>query len=223
MAFGAHGKPTVGDIKFSAVNYSHLGWILCDGSTLNVADFEFLFNVIGYSFGGSGTSFILPNPAGRVPGAIGIGNDANVSSLSSFLGQTIGEYEHVLTIPEMPRHNHGVNNSITQDSNNNSTSVVAITVNDPGHTHSYTAPGNQRAYDIISPANQNIGTVGSTTGSNVTGITLNNGTHAHTLNPAGGDTSHNNVQPTIFMGNMFIYTGLPRYGASVYQTGKNIW
>ena len=97
MAFGAHQKATVGDIKFSAVNYSHLGWILCDGSTLNVSDFQFLFNVIGYSFGGSGNQFILPNPGGRVPGAIGIGTDANVSSLSSFLGQTIGEYNHLLT------------------------------------------------------------------------------------------------------------------------------
>jgi microcystin-dependent protein len=83
MAFGAHQKPTVGD-------YSHLGWILCDGSTLNVSDFQFLFNVIGYSFGGSGSQFVLPNPGGRVPGAIGTGSDQNRSTLTTVLGDSIG-------------------------------------------------------------------------------------------------------------------------------------
>jgi hypothetical protein len=38
-----------------------------------------------------------------------------------------------------------------------------------------------------------------TTGSSVTGITINN---------TGGGGAHNIMQPTIFIGNVFIYSGL---------------
>jgi len=224
MSFGAHQKASVGDIKFSAVNYDHLGWILCNGALLNVDDFQFLFNMIGYSFGGSGAQFRLPNPAGRVPGVIGTGYDDNVptSTMTTYLGQSLGEYQHRLTIPEMPSHNHGVNPAISSIAANNSTSIVSITINDPTHTHSYTTVGNTPVY-TASPGNMSGNGTGATTGASATGVTLNNGTHAHTLNPSGEDKFHNNVQPTLFIGNMFIYTGLPRYGASVYQTGKNLW
>jgi hypothetical protein len=54
-------------------------------------------------------------------------------------------------------------------------------------------------------------------------MTLINGVHAHTLNPAGLDQYHNNIQPTIGMGNMFIYSGLPQHGSYPYTTGKNLW
>jgi len=219
MAFTAHQKASVGDIKFSAVSYSHLGWILCDGSTLNVADFQFLFNVIGYSFGGSGTQFILPNPAGRVPGVIGIGNDANLSTMSTVLGQSIGEYVHQLTIPEMPIHNHGVNGSIAQNASNNSTSVVATGITNLTHSHGLDL-NNNGVTSGVGTANV---VVGGGSDTNTANVVMVDPGHAHVLNPAGGDRAHNNVQPTLFMGNMFIYTGLPRYGASVYQTGKNLW
>lgn len=224
MAFTAHQKASVGDIKFSAVNYDHLGWKLCDGSSLEIDQFQFLFNMIGYSFGRDGDRFKLPNPGGRVPGIVGIGIDDNspVSTMSTFLGQSIGEYQHRLTIPEMPSHNHGVNNTIPQTAANNETSVVNITINDPQHSHSYTTVGNTPTY-TASPGNMSGNGTGATTDPSATGVTLNNGVHSHTLNPAGGDEYHNNVQPTLFIGNMFIYTGLPRYGASVYQTGSNLW
>jgi microcystin-dependent protein len=38
--------------------------------------------------------------------------------------------------------------------------------------------------------------------------------HDHTMNPAGGSLPHNNMQPTLFFGNMFIYCGKPRVGTS---------
>jgi microcystin-dependent protein len=55
--------------------------------------------------------------------------------------------------------------------------------------------------------------VGQTTGSSTTGITINSaGAHQHTIKTQGGNQPHNNMQPTIFVGNMFIYTGKPTYG-----------
>lgn len=238
LTFSAHQKPSVGDSKFSAVTSDHLGWILCDGRLLSITDFQFLFNLIGYSFGGSGAQFRIPNAAGRVPGAIGTGSDRNNSTFTAILGLSTGEYVHQLTIAEMPSHNHGVAGG-GQISTNNSTSRVStnITLTDPQHSHTGTTDSAGWAAADIAINNLTTQTnaadnAGShvhtfTTNNNSTGIVLNDPTHAHTLNPAGGDQPHNNVQPTLFMGNMFIYTGLVNYPSFLtgypYTNGKNIY
>lgn len=35
-------------------------YLLCDGSSYLVSDYQNLFDIIGYSFGGSGVSFLVP-------------------------------------------------------------------------------------------------------------------------------------------------------------------
>ena len=228
LTFAAHQKPTVGDSKFSAVLVDHMGWLLCDGRLLPVADFQFLFNVIGYSFGGSGDMFKLPCMFGKVPGAVGSYEDSNGTTSNFSLGSTIGEYVHQLTIPEMPSHNHGTAN-IGPSSINNSTSLsyTGITVNDPGHIHTQTTVNddfnnsvNYPNYSKPSYPNydgaSNV-TWTATINSNTTGITLTDNGHRHTINPAGLDQVHNNVQPTLVMGNMFIYCGLYNFGTFPYQ------
>lgn len=228
MTFGAHQKPTVGDSKFSAVQYDHMGWLKCDGRLLNVADFQFLFNSIGYSFGGSGTQFNLPNPWGRVPGVSGQGTDSNNSTFTIRLGDSIGEYVHRLSIPEMPSHNHGTDTypppytGYQQSSFNNSTTLeyTGITADQPPHTHTYDAP------NPVQPAlgiggGVSVGTVTGTTSSADPPITVLDPGHRHILNAAGGDFAHNNVQPTLGMGNMFIYSGLISWGNYPYTTGPS--
>ena len=50
-----HQRPVVGDTKLSVASRDHLGWLNCDGRLVNVKDFYQLWEVVGYSFGGSGT------------------------------------------------------------------------------------------------------------------------------------------------------------------------
>lgn len=193
-AFTAHEKPVAGDMKTSFVGYDHLGWMKCDGRSLSVAQNNLLFQVIGYQFGGSGDSFNLPNPAGGVVGIVGQRTGTSLYGP----GADVGEEEHKLSVAEMPSHTH----SGTTDSSGTHTHTQT-TVNDD-FNNSSTYP------NFSKPSYPNYDSTGSVTWTS----TINaSGAHTHTFTTGstGGDQPHNTIQPTLFMGNMFIYSGVPTY------------
>jgi len=76
----------IGDYKTSTKTVDHDGWLICDGRSLDTRKYSKLFAKLGYSFGGSGISFNLPNMAGKVMAAIGTGTvieDIASSSVSA--------------------------------------------------------------------------------------------------------------------------------------------
>jgi microcystin-dependent protein len=77
------------------------GWLLCQGQSVSTTTYASLFAAIGYTYGGSGSSFIIPNLQGRVP----VGLDGSQGEFLQ-LAQTGGSKTHPLTVSEMPSHGH---------------------------------------------------------------------------------------------------------------------
>jgi microcystin-dependent protein len=207
-ALTARNKPLTGDTKTSFVIDDHMGWLKCDGRLLDKSTYNLLFQVIGYTFGGSGANFKLPDPQGRVMGSVGPVVDVNGHTRTYAPGESVGELDHQLTIPEMPSHNHDNNTPAqpTTSAGYTSNSTTSITHN---------ANGGSGGFGLVK--SDGYGTPGSidnsggelNTAAAPIALTLTDPGHKHAIASNGGDQYHNNIQPTLFYGNTFIYCGIP--------------
>ncbi len=202
--------PHVGDYKFSARNSDFHGWMLCDGRTLNVNEYASLNDIIGNSFGDDGEgTFNLPDLRARVP--------AGISSTRP-LGRAFGSETHTLTIPQIPSHTH---TGVTASNGDHFHSGVTASNGAHYHTGTTDAAGNAGAQGIAA-ANGILNDVGEDANTHThnfttdtqgqhahTFSTSNAGLHAHTFttDSTGGSEAHNNMQPTLYIGNMFIFAG----------------
>jgi microcystin-dependent protein len=214
--YTAHQQATVGDIKMSTIPADHMGWLMCDGREVSKKDFYFLYQIIGNAYNPAGyssaTHFKLPRAAGRVPGMI---NDPDVDGYDNLLstwqlGDISGEEYHQLTIPEMPIHNHS---GLTDLSG---TGISIVTNGGHQHTVSEIPDGTQDIAALSTSATTTAAEeVRKTNQTDIQGAhthAITDPQHRHGIQNDGGDVPHNNIQPTIFVGNMFIYSGKPRQG-----------
>ncbi|WP_433046421.1 phage tail protein [Dactylosporangium sp. CS-033363] len=95
--------PFVGEVRMFCGNFAPAGWTDCDGSLLDIAEEELLFNLIGTTYGGDGiTTFAVPDLRGRAPVHWGSG-----PGLSAWiLGQLSGAETVTLTQANLPAHGH---------------------------------------------------------------------------------------------------------------------
>jgi len=61
----------IGTVMQFAGTYAPIGWMLCDGSTLDIEHYEALFSILGINYGGDGVhNFKIPNlnpPKNQIP------------------------------------------------------------------------------------------------------------------------------------------------------------
>jgi microcystin-dependent protein len=93
--------PYIGEIRMFGGNFAPLGWAFCNGQIIPIDQNEFLFNLIGTTYGGDGQlTFALPNLQSRVPIHQGPG---------FFLAQQGGAEQVSLTSSQIPAHSHALN------------------------------------------------------------------------------------------------------------------
>lgn len=95
----------IGEIRLFGFGRTPAGWQACDGSVLQIAQYDALFSLIGTTYGGDGqTTFAVPDLRGRVPVHQGQGD-----GLSPYaLGQKGGSEEVTLQVAHLPAHSHTV-------------------------------------------------------------------------------------------------------------------
>jgi microcystin-dependent protein len=95
---------TIGEIRGFAGTFNPRNWAFCEGQTLQIAQNQALFSIIGNVYGGNGqTTFMLPDLRGRIP--VGVGQGTNLTEYWN-LGETNGVESTTLAIANMPSHNH---------------------------------------------------------------------------------------------------------------------
>lgn len=108
-----------GDVKATAASVAPAGWVFANGQSLDKtqAANAALFAAIGYTYGGSGNNFSVPDLRGRTIFGLDPGNATGRMSNPTLnggginaatLGATGGTQSHVLDTNELTTHSHGV-------------------------------------------------------------------------------------------------------------------
>jgi len=149
----------IGQIKmFVCVPPNLNNYLPCNGQSLKVSNYQALFNVIGYQYGGYGANFTLPNLQNKFllggnsnSGGVSVSNFATSGYVNTYNFQNATSSSQCL-LSEVPPHTHSIN--------------------DPGHAHLSNVHQELSTYAIeppIYPLYQN-GGEGGTTSTAYTGI-----------------------------------------------------
>ena len=158
-------QPYVGEIRMFGGNFPPVGWAMCDGASVAIADNDTLYQLIGTTYGGDGvTTFSLPDLRGRVPTHMG-----SRSGQTYVIGQKTGVETVTLTTQQLPVHTHPFYAATTPGTASTPTTQTMISSQGPAGTSLF-------AYQPYDGQNQVALTAASTT-------------------PAGGNQPHDNMQP----------------------------
>jgi microcystin-dependent protein len=102
-AFVSSAIPT-GVINMWGTGTAPTGWLLCNGASVSTTTYATLFAVIGYTFGGSGASFSLPNYTNRMP------YGTTVALTGGTADAVVVLHTHTATVSD-PTHSHSINAS----------------------------------------------------------------------------------------------------------------
>lgn len=134
----------IGMILLWPINWAPQDWLLCAGQTLQVSQYQALFSIIGYTYGGSGTQFMLPDLRGRIPVGSGSGPNLTPRQLGSKGGAESASINTAATgsisigINNLPAHTHAATLSgLTLGSTAQTTMSVST-----GANGTVTAPAN---------------------------------------------------------------------------------
>lgn len=196
------------------------GWLFCYGQAVSRTTYAKLFAVLDVAHGaGNGTTtFNLPDKRGRASAGKDDMGGTSANRLTGLaggvngdiLGAVGGAEAHVLTIAQLPSHNHGGTSG--GQSANHTHLVSGSTAAGGSHNHSISARTGGDGAGAVG-ANTNGGATFYTNegGSHAHSMSFQSGTvsvgHTHSIPAQGSGTAHNTLPPTIIC-NYIIYAGV---------------
>jgi microcystin-dependent protein len=178
----------LGEIILFAGNFAPRNTEYCNGQLMSIAQNQALFSLLGTTYGGDGrTTFALPDLRSRVPVHPGTGPGLSTRKL----GQRSGTEINILTVNQMPLHNHAAAGTILASS-------LEATATDPANAYpasatypvDRTTTGPVKAYGAA--ANENMA---------VNGVTV-------TVGNTGANQPINNMQPWLGVSYIICTQGL---------------
>ena len=164
-----------GAIQMWPTGTAPTGYLLCNGASVSTTTYATLFGVVGYTFGGSGGSFLLPNYTNRMPYGTTIGATGGSANA------TLVSHTHTASVSD-PGHQHlfGADDQVSPYGGYNVQS---------GFSYDATSTGSGGGVNLYTKR------VDNTNNPQTTGITVSNSTE-------GGSATNANLPP--YLGINFI-------------------
>ena len=181
----------IGDMKLSADVFKTLndGWLICNGSSLSINSYPELFLVIGNAFGSiDNQHFNLPDYTSRVIGISGKSNSPSFFLSERKIGDSIGTEVETLLIENLPIHSH--DGSTDLGLHTHYSKILEISNNNIENAQKCTKQSDISEHNLV------------------TSFSSESGVHQHRFKSSevGSGKSYNNIQPTLFGCNVFIYS-----------------
>lgn len=194
--------PFIGQIMQVGFTYAPVGWLQCAGQILPISQNQALFALLGTNFGGDGVNtYGIPDVRSRV--MVGAGQGPGLSNY--IVGETTGGENNVLTLSNLPQHNHTAVFHGTAGATTASGTLSVLTAATTTQVTNAPAAGSQLsngfpnsgpgAVKVYAPAGS------GTTAVNIGGLTVTGGSFTPQGTVTTGATGNNfpvpNIQPSI--------------------------
>jgi len=188
-------EPFLGEIRWVGFTFAPIGWALCDGQLLSIAQNTALFALLGTTYGGNGQStFALPDMRGRVPLHPGTGPGLT----QRVAGEAGGQESVTLTTAALPSHSHSIQShthpipSLSVDVK--ASSAAAVSASPAGNVLATATAGSGAAKKVTEIYNAGAANVSLAPGSAATAPGVTGGGSGSTT-ASGGGGAHENMQP----------------------------
>ncbi len=175
----------IGEIRAFPYKFAPEGWLECDGRTFPLQQFQALYLVIGFQFGGDGkANFAIPDMRGYAVRGTNPGVLGTISPVAP--GKTAGTANVQLSVPQFPSHSHTVVTKFTPyaEAKSSFSAAPSGTAYPSYFSNETTSPA--VGYAAYNPAPSTTASPPPVTPAEMSGAALS---------PAGGGQAHENRQP----------------------------
>jgi microcystin-dependent protein len=145
--------PFIGEIRMVGFNFAPVGWMLCEGQSLAIVQYQALFALLGTTFGGNGTTnFNLPDLRGRVP--VDVGASPDFPSQNFAWGVKGGAPSVTLTQQQLPAHQHAIAQPVSTSAATASSPASAVPAMDVTTTSNKDITATTKSYASAATSGQ---------------------------------------------------------------------